>query len=119
MISEHRREDKHLFAVIDPCTMANVADVGVVRGWASDPYVRTYADGDWNDNLLSLNQVPGLIEGSQAYRAQVRPAQSADLSGFWNSRLNRANIYLLMQKIGTYVLSQRVRPRRASGTVSI
>ena len=22
------------------------------------PYLRTFADGDWNDNLLSLNQCP-------------------------------------------------------------
>jgi hypothetical protein len=29
------------------------ADVGVVHGPNGD-YVRTYADGDWNDNLLAL-----------------------------------------------------------------
>jgi hypothetical protein len=29
------------------------ADVGVVQG-ANGPYVRTYADGVWNDNLLAL-----------------------------------------------------------------
>jgi len=29
------------------------ADIGVVRGTNGD-YLRTYADGQWNDNLLSL-----------------------------------------------------------------
>lgn len=29
------------------------ADIGVVDG-ANGPYVRTYADGVWNDNLLAL-----------------------------------------------------------------
>jgi hypothetical protein len=29
------------------------ADVGVVNG-PSAPYVRTYANGNWNDNLLAL-----------------------------------------------------------------
>jgi hypothetical protein len=29
------------------------ADIGVVRGGSSD-YVRTHADGVWNDNLLAL-----------------------------------------------------------------
>ena len=31
------------------------ADIGVVDG-PSGPYVRTYADGVWNDNLLALNE---------------------------------------------------------------
>lgn len=31
------------------------ADVGVVDG-PHGPYVRTYADGVWNDNLLALNE---------------------------------------------------------------
>lgn len=30
------------------------ADVGVVRPYHRKPYLRTYADGVWNDNLLSL-----------------------------------------------------------------
>jgi Protein of unknown function (DUF3892) len=30
----------------------SVSQVGVVD--ASLPYIRTYADGDWNDNLLAL-----------------------------------------------------------------
>lgn len=32
------------------------SDVGVVRPVGRPPYLRTYADGDWNNNLLSLNQ---------------------------------------------------------------
>ena len=35
------------------------ADVGVVYpGGDRAPFVQTYADGDWNNNLLSLNQCP-------------------------------------------------------------
>lgn len=34
------------------------ADVGVVREAGKRPYIRTYADGYWNDNLLSLNFCP-------------------------------------------------------------
>ena len=30
----------------------SVSQVGVVE--AQPPYIRTYADGDWNDNLLAL-----------------------------------------------------------------
>lgn len=30
------------------------ANVGVVRPDSGQPYLRTYADGYWNDNLLSL-----------------------------------------------------------------
>jgi hypothetical protein len=46
------------FYVLDPRT-GKRADVGVVRprdGRA--PFVQTYADGDWNNNLLSLDQCP-------------------------------------------------------------
>ena len=32
--------------------------LGVVRESGKAPYVRTYADGQWNNNLLSLNQCP-------------------------------------------------------------
>ena len=32
----------------------NTAQVGVVN--ANPPYIRTYADGKWNDNLLALPQ---------------------------------------------------------------
>ena len=34
------------------------ADIGVVRESGKVPYLRTYADGQWNNNLLSLNQCP-------------------------------------------------------------
>jgi hypothetical protein len=34
------------------------SDVGVVREAGKAPYLRTYADGNWNNNLLSLNQCP-------------------------------------------------------------
>lgn len=32
------------------------AYIGVVRPVGRAPYLRTHADGVWNDNLLSLNQ---------------------------------------------------------------
>lgn len=32
--------------------------VGIVREAGRDPYLRTHADGYWNDNLLSLTQCP-------------------------------------------------------------
>lgn len=34
------------------------ATVGVVREAGKAPYLRTHADGYWNDNLLSLNSCP-------------------------------------------------------------
>ena len=43
------------FFVLDPNT-GRRADVGVVRVAGRAPYLRTHADGYWNDNLLSLNQ---------------------------------------------------------------
>ena len=46
------------FYVLDRRTLKR-ADLGVVRpkdGRA--PFVQTYSDGDWNDNLLSLDQCP-------------------------------------------------------------
>ena len=45
------------FFVIDPYTGSR-SDVGVVRVAGRAPYLRTHADGDWNDNLLSLTQCP-------------------------------------------------------------
>jgi hypothetical protein len=45
------------FCVIDPAT-GKRSDVGVVRPAGRPAHVRTYADGDWNNNLLSLNQCP-------------------------------------------------------------
>jgi len=44
------------FYVIDSSN-GRRADVGVIEpGYGRDPYLRTYADDVWNDNLLSLPQ---------------------------------------------------------------
>jgi Protein of unknown function (DUF3892) len=45
------------FYVLEPGT-GKRADIGVVRESGKAPYLRTYADGKWNNNLLSLNQCP-------------------------------------------------------------
>lgn len=45
------------FFVKDPNT-GKRADVGVVREAGKAPYLRTYADGHYSNNLLSLNQCP-------------------------------------------------------------
>jgi len=45
------------FFVRDP-NSGKRAEIGVVRESGKLPYVRTYADGIWTDNLLSLNQCP-------------------------------------------------------------
>jgi len=45
------------FYVLDPITRQR-SNVGVIHPVGRDPYVRTYADGDWNNNLLSLDQCP-------------------------------------------------------------
>lgn len=45
------------FYVIDPIS-GKRSNVGVVRQIGKNPYLRTYADGDWNNNLLSLSQCP-------------------------------------------------------------
>ena len=45
------------FFVIDPRT-GKRAEVGVVREPGKQPYVRTYADGVYTNNLLSLDQCP-------------------------------------------------------------
>jgi hypothetical protein len=45
------------FFVIDPYK-GKRAEVGVVRPAGCPAYLRTHADGDWNDNLLSLDQCP-------------------------------------------------------------
>jgi hypothetical protein len=43
------------FYVIDPYNSKR-SEVGVVSGAGHAPYLRTHADGDWNNNLLSLDQ---------------------------------------------------------------
>lgn len=45
------------FYVRDP-NNGKRSEVGVVRTVGKAPFLRTYADGDWNNNLLSLNQCP-------------------------------------------------------------
>lgn len=41
------------FYTIDKTT-GKRAYIGVVRDTGKDPYLRTHADGKWNDNLLAL-----------------------------------------------------------------
>jgi Protein of unknown function (DUF3892) len=43
------------YYVQDPVS-GRVAYVGVVREYGRVAYLRTHADGDWNNNLLSLGQ---------------------------------------------------------------
>jgi hypothetical protein len=43
------------FYVLDPYN-GKRSDVAVVRPLGRAPYIQTHADGDWNNNLLSLNQ---------------------------------------------------------------
>ncbi len=51
-------EDKtNTFYVLDPFT-GKRSNVGVVRRPGMAPFVQTHADGDWNNNLLSLDQCP-------------------------------------------------------------
>ncbi len=45
------------FFVLDGNT-GKRADVGVIRPTSGYPYLRTYADGVWTDNLLSLGSCP-------------------------------------------------------------
>ena len=46
------------FYTVDRLT-GNRAYVGVVRDGVHAPYLRTHADGKWNDNLLALNECSG------------------------------------------------------------
>jgi Protein of unknown function (DUF3892) len=51
-------DDKsNTFYVLDPYN-GKRSNVGVVRPTGRPAYLRTYADGDWNNNLLSLDQCP-------------------------------------------------------------
>lgn len=45
------------FYVLDPNT-GKRSNVGVVRPEGRPAYVRTYADGQWSNNLLSSDQCP-------------------------------------------------------------
>jgi len=46
------------FYTIDRSTRAKVY-IGVVREAGKNPFLRTYADGKWNDNLLALAECDG------------------------------------------------------------
>ena len=46
------------FYTVDRVTGAR-AYIGVVREAGRQPYLRTYADGKWNDNLLALTECDG------------------------------------------------------------
>ncbi len=49
------------FYVLDPKN-GKRAEVGVQRpNDGRDPFLQTYADGYWNNNLLSLNQCPASL----------------------------------------------------------
>lgn len=58
-----RREDaiasidarSNTFYVLDPVS-GQRSEVGVCRVEGIAPFLRTHADGNWNNNLLSLNQ---------------------------------------------------------------
>lgn len=50
-------EKTNTFYVLDPVS-GNRANIGVVRVAGKIPHVRTYADGKWDNNLLSLDQCP-------------------------------------------------------------
>lgn len=47
--------NSNTFYVLDPVS-GKRANIGVVREAGKVPYVKTYADGRWSNNLLSLNQ---------------------------------------------------------------
>jgi hypothetical protein len=49
VVDSINRRDNTFFTFID----GRRADVGVING-PGGPYLRTYADGLWNDNLLAL-----------------------------------------------------------------
>jgi len=53
VIDSIRRGDNTFFVSVN----GKRADVGVVDG-PNAPYVRTHADGYWNDNLLALPECP-------------------------------------------------------------
>jgi hypothetical protein len=48
---------ENTFYTVDPGTRKR-ADIGVVRPTGRAPYLRTYADGLWNDNLLAMDRCP-------------------------------------------------------------
>jgi Protein of unknown function (DUF3892) len=55
-----RRIDQKIdsFYVVDPRDHEKHPWLGVVRRVGRHPFLRTYADRDWSDNLLSLKACP-------------------------------------------------------------
>jgi hypothetical protein len=56
-VIESIRAKTNTFYVLDPVTGTR-AYIGVFAADGRAPFLRTYADGKWNDNLLSLPQCP-------------------------------------------------------------
>jgi hypothetical protein len=53
VISRINRKTDTFYTMVN----GNRGNIGVVND-ANGPYLRTYADGKWNDNLLSLPECP-------------------------------------------------------------
>ena len=53
VVDSIRDKSNMFYTLVD----GNRGDIGVVEG-PNGPYLRTYADGKWNDNLLSLPECP-------------------------------------------------------------
>ena len=49
------------FYTVDTST-GKKAYIGVVREAGKNPYLRTHADGTWNDNLLALSECSGACQ---------------------------------------------------------
>lgn len=54
-IDSIQRKDNTFFTQVN----GRRAEIGVVNG-PNGPYLRTYADGEWNDNLLALPECPSV-----------------------------------------------------------
>jgi len=50
--------NKNSFYTVDSAT-GKRAQIGVVRETGKLPFLRTYADGTWNDNLLAMAECDG------------------------------------------------------------
>ena len=56
-VIRHIESNTHSFYTKD--AVGNIAFIGVVKATAHNrKHIRTYADGKWTDNLLSLDQCP-------------------------------------------------------------
>ena len=56
-VIESINQGTNTFYVLDPIS-GKRADVGVRVESNKSPYLQTYSDGDWNNNLLSLDECP-------------------------------------------------------------